>query len=267
MQDQNLYSVALACIAATDIDAKLVLTRDAARRWRDGQLAREDGAAAKEIPQPGLPIELELVPPRQLARRSLHTAEGHAALIHSICHIEFNAVNLAWDAVYRFRDMPEGYYHDWVRIAEEEAHHFELLNRHLNTLGYNYGDFPAHNGLWEMACDTDHDPMVRMALVPRVLEARGLDVTPGIIRRLEDKGDHRAVEILELIHREEIGHVESGSRWFRFLCDERGLEPETVFRRLLQEHMTVTVKKPLHREARRRAGFSEAELDYLDGAV
>ena len=166
------------------------------------------------------PSRPQLVSPKELTRRGLGTKEGHAALIHSLCHIEFNAINLALDAVYRFRGMPESYYGDWWKVAKEEAYHFDLLRKHLSSLGYTYGDFVAHNGLWQAALDTAHDPLVRMALVPRVLEARGLDVTPGIMKRLQEMGDQRAVEILKIIHRDEIGHVAIGSRWFKFLCQQ-----------------------------------------------
>ena len=153
------------------------------------------------------------MPPSQVPQRKLGTTEGRAALIHAISHIEFNAINLALDAAYRFVGLPSEYYADWVRIAGEEALHFSLLSTHLNELGFAYGDFDAHNGLWQMALDTAHDPLVRMALVPRVLEARGLDVTPDITRRLEGVGDHEAVRILGIIARDEVTHVEAGSRW------------------------------------------------------
>lgn len=216
---------------------------------------------------PGLPEKLLLVAPRKLKSRSLSSPEGHAALIHAICHIEFNAINLAWDAVYRFRDMPSDYYTDWVRIAGEEAYHFSMLRQHLNSLGQEYGDFPAHNGLWEMAIETAYDPLVRMALVPRVLEARGLDVTPGIVKKLRDIGDQEAVDILAIVHRDEIGHVEAGSRWFNYLCGQRGLEPGATFRCLLDKHMRGGIKGPLHRDARKLAGFTEQELDYLEGVI
>ena len=200
-------------------------------------------------------------------QRKLNTLQGRAALVHAITHIEFNAINLAWDAVYRFRDMPDEFYHDWVHIAKEEADHFQLLSNHLHSLGYNYGDFNAHNGLWEMAKRTSHDVLVRMALVPRVLEARGLDVTPSMIERLRKAGDERAVEILEIILRDEIGHVEIGTRWFDFLCQRRGLNREVTFFNLLAVYMQGSIRGPLHREARLKAGFNEKELQFLEEAV
>jgi uncharacterized ferritin-like protein (DUF455 family) len=232
--------------------------------WRVGALTREE-IIVTLIEQPGRPDLPEMVQPRNLHRRKISSPEGHAALIHSICHIEFNAINLALDAVYRFHAMPDRYYSDWLQVAEEEALHFKLLSNHLQDMGYFYGDFPAHNGLWEMTMKTAHDPLIRMALVPRVLEARGLDVTPGIINKLESVGDSRAIEILNIIQRDEIGHVEIGTRWFHYLCELRGLDAESTFRTLLEQYMKGPIKGPLDRDARRRAGFSEAELDYLEG--
>jgi uncharacterized ferritin-like protein (DUF455 family) len=179
-------------------------------------------------------------------------------------HIEFNAINLAWDAVYRFRGLPTDYYRDWARVAHEESSHFRLLCERLKGVGYVYGDFDAHNGLWEMACKTAHDPLVRMALVPRVLEARGLDVTPGILKRLQQAGDNEAVKVLEIILRDEIGHVEIGSRWYHYLCEQRELDAEATFAGLINEYMPGQIKKPFHYEARRKAGFSEREMQYLE---
>ena len=202
--------------------------------------------------------------PREVPKRRLGTLTGRAALIHAVAHIEFNAINLAWDAVYRYRTLPEAFFGDWIQVAAEEANHFELLRQHLRDLSYDYGDFDAHDGLWEMAEKTAHDPMVRMALVPRVLEARGLDVTPGMIERLRQQDDQRAVAILELILEEEIGHVAVGSRWFHYLCNQRGLEPQATFRRLLTEHMKGRLKGPFNKEARLAAGFAEEELRVLE---
>jgi uncharacterized ferritin-like protein (DUF455 family) len=182
-----------------------------------------------------------------------------------LAHIELNAINLAWDAVYRFRGLPRDYYDDWVQIAGEEAYHFTLLRDRLQELGYDYGDFEAHDGLWEMARKTAHDPLIRMALVPRVLEARGLDVTPGMMARLRAAGDVRTADILVVILRDEVGHVAAGSRWFRYLCQARGLDPDATYRQLIRQYMTGRIKGPLHRDARLEAGFTEQELAYLEG--
>lgn len=268
---QDLFQTVKHCLAIGDPSTKVAQTRDAFSRWCAGEIPLQVGGQPEAIGEPGRPAKPKLVLPRDLHRRSLHTPEGHAALIHAIAHIEFNAINLALDAVYRFRDMPEAYYDDWFRVADEEAYHFQLVRDHLLTLGYDYGDFDAHNGLWEMAQKTADDPLVRMALVPRVLEARGLDVTPGIMKKLSDRGDQAAVAILEIIFRDEVGHVEIGTRWFRYLCEQRNVEPDATFRGLFEEYMSTggkgatRPKGALHRSARLAAGFSEDELNYLEG--
>ncbi len=262
----NLFTAAQACLMACDPAKKVAETHRVAKAWREGRLQTEPASPPQPIGEPGRPERPRLVSPKELPRRNPGSEEGHAALLHAICHIEFNAINLAWDAVYRFRDMPREFYDDWVRIADEEATHFELLQHCLHGTNHRYGDFVAHNGLWEMAQKTAFDPLVRMALVPRVLEARGLDVTPGIAKKLRTRGDECAVNALEIILRDEIGHVAAGSRWFKYLCEKRGLEPESTFRELLAQYMTGRVKGPLHREARRQGGFSEAELAYLESA-
>ena len=211
----------------------------------------------------GHPSKPELVAPARLRRRRLGSEEGRAALVHAVTHIEFNAINLALDAAYRFRDMPHQYYVDWISVAADEARHFQLLSDRLQSMGFSYGDFPAHNGLWEMAQRTADDCMKRMALVPRVLEARGLDVTPGMIERLNSAGDNETVGILEIILEEEVRHVEIGSHWFRFCCEHRGLEPESTFLSLLKEHFTGTVRGPFNMAARIKAGFTQREMDAI----
>ena len=261
----DLFCAANACLKQSDVDEKLALTRRLAAQWRAGALNLDSASDVEPISEPGRPQRPRLVAPRDLHRRSLHTPEGHGALIHAIAHIEFNAINLAWDAVYRFRGLPRAFYDDWVRVADEEAYHFGLVRDHLRSLGFEYGDFDAHNGLWEMAQKTAADPLVRMALVPRVLEARGLDVTPGIMKKLADRGDEAAVAVLEIILRDEIGHVEIGSRWFQYLCERRGLDAGQTFRQLLDHYMMGRKSGPLHRSARLAAGFSEDELDFLEG--
>lgn len=266
MSKTSLYKNAEQCILANSISAKISLSYASAIAWQESELSLEKRSPILTIEDPGRPEKPELVPPRELERRKVNSAIGHAALIHSICHIEFNAINLAWDAVYRFQDMPTQYYDDWVKVAKEETYHFELLSEHLTSLGYAYGDFSAHNGLWETAVATGHDPMVRMALVPRVLEARGLDVTPGIVKKLKGIGDDRAVEILAIVHRDEIGHVEIGTRWFRYLCDQRELNSEEIFKELINEYMKGVLRGPFDHEVRKRAGFTEEELLFLESA-
>jgi uncharacterized ferritin-like protein (DUF455 family) len=233
------------------------------RDWLEGRLVLGEGEPAP-IGDPGRPARPPLVPPRELVQRKLTSPEGRAALIHAVAHIEFNAINLALDAVYRFRALPSDYYGDWLQVAVEESGHFEMLRERLQQLGYGYGDFPAHDGLWEMAQDTAHDHLVRMALVPRVLEARGLDVTPGMLARLQAVGDQPTVAILEQILREEIGHVAIGSRWFRYACERRGLSPEPTFRTLLSQYMRGRLRGPFNIDARLAAGFSRDEIVALE---
>ncbi|MGE5318759.1 MAG: ferritin-like domain-containing protein [Hyphomicrobiaceae bacterium] len=231
--------------------------------WLAGRIDLAAEVSRVPIDQPGRPGKPELIPPQQVPRRRADTLPGRAALVHALAHIEFNAINLALDAAHRFAGMPPAYYVDWLSVANEEAQHFELLNTHLATLGFAYGDFPAHSGLWDMALKTAHDPLVRMALVPRVLEARGLDATPLIVEKLKAAQDARMVEILAVIERDEIGHVAVGSRWFGWLCAARGVEPDATFRQLLIDHDAPPLKPPFNLAARRQAGFSEPELDWL----
>ena len=213
---------------------------------------------------PGRPAQPRLVAPRDLPQRSPQTPEGHAALIHAVAHIEFNAINLALDAVWRFPAMPDAFYADWLRVAREEALHFSLLQAHLRSLGHAYGDFEAHDGLWMMTAKTAHDVLARMALVPRLLEARGLDATPPMQARLRRAGDEGAVQILDIILRDEVGHVEVGNRWFRYLCAQRGLQPLAQFRALARAHGAPRLKPPFNLEARRRAGFDAEEIAALE---
>jgi uncharacterized ferritin-like protein (DUF455 family) len=218
---------------------------------------------APNAPLPGRPPRPALIPPMQVPRRSPFTPEGLAGLLHSVAHIEFNAINLALDAVWRFPDLPQAYYRDWLQVAREEAHHFTLLSEHLATLGHRYGDFDAHDGLWAMCERTAHDPLARMALVPRTLEARGLDATPPMQAKLRRAGDHRAVEILDVILRDEIGHVAIGNRWYAWLCAQQGLDPVAHYPVLAARHDAPRLRAPFNLVARRAAGFSETELAQL----
>lgn len=258
----DLFNRARAALMECDPDAKCAAVRGLLRDWNDGLSMVDDGQAAVAVLNPGRPARPPLVSPRAVERRKVSTPQGRAALLHSLAHIEFNAVNLALDALYRFRDLPREYYGDWIRVATEEAHHFTLLRDHLCTLGFDYGSFSAHNGLWEMAVKTAHDPLVRMALVPRLLEARGLDASPALIAKLGACGDRRAAEIMEIIRRDEIEHVRIGNRWYAYLCARRGVDALATFRHLLVAH-GARMRTPFDLAARRRAGFSEAELDLI----
>jgi len=262
--DRNLHRAAHVCLMCPNPEEKQALAALLYRDYQGGRLALTP-CALPLVEQPGRPERPELVPPGEVPRRRIGSPEGHAALIHAVAHIEFNAINLACDAACRFQGLPEDYYADWLQVAAEEARHFSLLRTRLQQLGYDYGDFPAHDGLWELAQKTADDPLRRMALVPRVMEARGLDVTPGMIKRFAQIGDEGTVAILNIILREEVGHVEAGSRWFKFLCEQRGLDPETHYFELLNDCFKGGIRCPLHKEARRQAGFSESELERLEG--
>ncbi|HHJ14294.1 MAG TPA: ferritin-like domain-containing protein [Gammaproteobacteria bacterium] len=252
------------CLACGDPARKLGLTRELFAALFGGTLEVDPAIPLQREVDAGRPARPPLVAPRELARRNPATPAGRVALLHAVAHIEFNAINLAWDAVYRFRGLPVAYYHDWARVAAEEAYHFRLLAGRLAGLGASYGELPAHDGLWQAARDTAHDPLVRMALVPRVLEARGLDVSPGMIERLRALGDDETVALLRVILADEVGHVRVGTRWFRYLCARRGLEPDETFGALLREYMPGVVRPPFHVAARRDAGFSRRELDELE---
>jgi len=219
---------------------------------------------AESISIPGRPQVPQLVSPKDLEKRSMRTLEGRVALIHALAHIEFNAINLALDAIWRFANMPPDYYKDWLKVAAEEAYHFSLLNAHLQNLGYEYGSFNAHNSLWEMVERTKDNVLARMALVPRTLEARGLDASPPLRNKLAQAGDLAAAEILDIILRDEIGHVAIGNRWFNWLCGTRKLEPISTFETLCIKYKAPKLKPPFNLDARRRAGFSDAEIALLN---
>jgi len=260
----DLRQAARECFTCTDPQRKCELTAQTFAALQEGRLALPDAdAPAIAIEMPGRPDKPKLVPPREVAQRGLGTVEGRAALVHAVAHIEFNAINLAWDAALRFAGMPDAYYRDWVSVAADEARHFGMLSRRLGELGHAYGDFDAHNGLWEMAVKTSDSCVARMALVPRVLEARGLDVTPGMIARLRGVGDDTTADILEIILREEVAHVAAGSRWFRWCCEREGVQPAETFRALLREHLVGGLRGPFNLDARRAAGFGEDELNLL----
>ena len=260
----DLHAAAKACLDATDPSEKLRLTHATWQAFLAGELCPDPSSPpADPIGPPGRPTRPRLVNARQVPQRGLGSAEGRAALVHAVAHIEFNAINLAWDAVYRYRGKPDAYYRDWASCAHDEARHFAMLSTRLAELGHAYGDFDAHDGLWAMAEKTAHHDTARMALVPRVLEARGLDVTPGMIERLRHLGDTGTVAILEVILREEVAHVAAGTRWYRHCCERDGVEPVETFFALLHQYMGVSLRGPFNLPARREAGFVEDELDRL----
>jgi uncharacterized ferritin-like protein (DUF455 family) len=245
---------------------ELLLIADAdekARRTVALEVTQSTGAddlLAEPAGVPGRPEKPLLMPHTELKRGSLATAAGHAALLHAVAHIEFNAINLALDAVWRFPGLPAAYYREWAQVAREEAYHFGLMRDHLATLGYAYGDFPAHDALWRMTERTSGDVLARMALVPRTLEARGLDASPPMQAKLQGIGDARGVEILGIILRDEIGHVAVGNRWYRWLCERAGLDPVSHYEVLARRYEAPRLQPPFNDDARRLAGFSEEEL-------
>ncbi len=265
----ELRKAARRCLEEVDLDRKVDLTRAVRGDWTAGRLALDDdGEPARAEPvAPGLPAGLVLTTPTRVPRRSLGSKTGLAAFVHAIAHIEWNAINLAWDAVWRFGGMPRQFYEDWSRVAAEEATHFAMLRARLRELDSDYGRLPAHEGLWQTAEATRHDLLARMALVPRVLEARGLDVTPGLIARLRALGDEATASILDVVLEEEVGHVRLGSHWFHRLCERRGLAPAEAFEAAIREHFRGRTRPLADAAVRRRrteAGFREDEMAALD---
>lgn len=265
--ETGLFERAGYCLNLRDPSGKVTATREVAAAFRAGACRMDVETTISSIGIPGRPERPTLVAPKHLPHRGLGTVEGRAALVHAVAHIEFNAINLAWDAVYRFRQMPVDYYRDWIAVADDEARHFSLLQERLAQLGHRYGDFDAHDGLWEMAVKTANSCLERMALVPRVLEARGLDVTPGMIERFRHAGDEATAQILEVILREEVAHVAAGSRWFAWCCAQQGVDADETFDALVARHARGAVRGPFNTSARIAAGFSEAELRRLGAAA
>jgi uncharacterized ferritin-like protein (DUF455 family) len=264
---------ALDTLLTPDPSAKAVQARALYEQWLSHAqpLGEADRVAvlclspSQQAAMPGRPARPQLVPAKQVPSRSPFTDEGRAALLHAICHIEFNAINLALDAVWRFPGMPPDFYSDWLRVASEEALHFSLLRQHLQTMGWDYGDFDAHDGLWTMCARTADDIVARMALVPRTLEARGLDATPLIQYKLTKAGDRAAVAILDIILRDEVGHVAIGNRWFHHLCRERDLDATTLYPQLVRQYEAPRLRPPFNEAARKAAGFTDDEMAFLLG--
>ena len=259
---EGFFTAVRAALDATDVDHKRQLVGLLPLTVNDEQIKDEHRVMAGQLTA-GSPERPELVHPAQVKKRRLNSLNGRVALIHAVAHIEFNAINLALDAVWRFRGLPAEYYCDWLGVAHDELRHFGWLQDRLLGLGVNYGDLPAHSGLWDAAVKTADDPVHRMALVPRVLEARGLDVTPSMIKRLRAIGDDETVFILENILREEVAHVEAGSRWYAYLCEQHGLDAEKLFPKLLERYSHSLPRGPFNYAARSAAGFTETEIKWL----
>ena len=258
----ELRALAHAALCERAVDAKLAAVDALASALAAG-IQADSAAAFAEFDAPGRPERPLLVAPKDVPKRGLGSEEGRAALLHAIAHIEFNAINLACDAVQRFAGRPDAFYRDWAGVAVDEARHFRLLRTRMAELGCAYGDHPAHDGLWQMAEKTRGSCLQRMALVPRLLEARGLDVTPGMIARLRQAGDEASVAVLEVILREEVAHVAIGTRWFNACCAEAGVDPEQTFLALLESVGGAGLGGPFNLPARAEAGFSDSEMQAI----
>lgn len=261
----KLFEIAEACLHHPSIDEKLALTHHAKYLLENKLLNFDVDQKVQPISQVKFPGKPVLQAPRHMPKRKLTSPEGVIAFFHAIAHVEFMAIYLAWDLLYRFRGLPVQFYQDWLSVADEEAQHFELIRQHLRGLNVEYGDLPAHGGLWEHASATAGDLLARLALVPRCMEARGLDVTPAIIAKFTAQGDEAGVAILNRILTDEVKHVERGSYWFKFICNQEGLEPETQYQALISQYYNGGKPKgPFNREMRKIAGFSDLELDWLE---
>ncbi|MGM3275985.1 ferritin-like domain-containing protein [Ralstonia sp. 24A2] len=270
LPSDSLRHAALAALCLTHPASKVDATLRLGERAQNADApawGADEAIAAPATGIPGRPDTPSLVPPSEVPRRrAIDTQHGRAVLLHALAHIEFNAINLALDAVWRFGGMPVAFYQDWMRVAAEEATHFSLLSAHLATLDCRYGDHPAHDGLWQMTEKTAADPLARMALVPRTLEARGLDASPPIRAKLAQAGDMAAAGILDIILRDEIGHVAVGNRWYRWLCERAGLDPLSTYRKLAEQYGAPRLRGPFNLEARRQAGFDDDEIAALEAS-
>lgn len=267
MSDVSSYQLILDCLMQPSLALKASMVNDLYAQLSSNQKNDFSPIAVKRIEIPGRPDKPVLVQPTKVNKRSFATKEGRLSLMHSLAHIEFNAINLALDAAYRFQQMPEAFCIDWLRVAKEEVYHFSLVQQYLAENGSHYGAFTAHHGLWDMVVKTDHDVLHRMALVPRVMEARGLDVAPKMIERFEQIKDQQAADILKIIYRDEIGHVTIGNHWYSYCCEQKGLEPQATFKDLVNTYFDGKLKGPLNWPARIEAGFCEEELQQLESVT
>lgn len=255
----NLVAGARAIVATPDTSEKVRLAYAVSKAWFKRDLALGTPSRDGPMPdRPGRPEKPVLLAPRDMPKRSLSGKAGRLALIHSLAHIELNAVDLTWDLIGRFADirLPRSYYDDWVRVGLEEAKHFAMLEDRLALLDTTYGDLPAHDGLWQAAQDTGHDLAARLAIIPLVLEARGLDITPPMIEKARSLGDEETAKCLDVIYRDEKHHVAFGAKWFRFLCDRQGIRPEPAFHTYVRTHFRGSLKPPFNDRARSEAGLT-----------
>ena len=255
----TLAAAARDIVMAADLEVKARLAKQTAKSWLQGQLSLGRRSVVAAMPtRPGRPSRPHLLPPRDMPRRSRTGLRGRIALLHALTHIELNAVDMTWDLIGRFHAaaMPRSFFDDWVQVGLEEAKHFGLLSSRLGELGAAYGDLPAHDGLWQAVQDTGDNLLARVAIVPLVLEARGLDVTPSMIAKLAEAGDEASARILEIIYRDEKRHVAFGAKWFRFLCARQNLVPEPTFHDLVRTHFRGGIKPPFNDHARAQAGLT-----------
>ena len=262
---ENLFVCAEANLYHGTIEEKLAVTHHAWQLCLNGELNFNNDTPVLNMSGVSFPDKPDWLPIKKMPKRKITTPNGKAAFFHAIAHVEFIAIYLAWDIIYRFRGLADEFYQDWLKIADEEAQHFQLINAHLKTMGISYGDLPAHGGLWTQAQDTAHDLLARLALIPRCMEARGLDVTPALIEKFASLNDEASINLLTRILTDEVGHVERGSYWFKYFCQQQNRDPEVTYRQLIQQYYVGGKPKgPFNREMRIIAGFSTAELDWLE---
>ncbi|WP_300553884.1 ferritin-like domain-containing protein [Maricaulis sp.] len=262
----DIQSAALKVLATAGPRDKAAAARAAAAAWREDALTLPvHWRAGGDMPPPARPSAPALVPPGEVPRRRLNSQQGRVALLHAIAHIEFNAIDLAFDLIARFggdtricESERQAFISDWIGVGDDEARHFVMVENRLNQLEATYGDLPAHSGLWDAAQSTSHDLAARLAVAPLVLEARGLDVTPGMIERLRSAGDQASAAVLTVIYNEEIGHVGAGARWFGTICSAMSADPQTTYQQLVRKHFKGGLKMPFNFKARQDAGLPEA---------
>lgn len=255
----TLAEVARQIVCTPSTRDKVALAIAASEAWREGRLSLGRPSVAAPMPdRPGRPVRPVLLPPRQMPRRTTHGERGRIAMLHSLAHIELNAIDMTWDLIGRFHaeTLPRAFFDDWVQVGREEAEHFTLVTERMGEMGAGYGDLPAHDGLWQAAAATGHTVLARVAIVPLVLEARGLDVSPSLIASLEASGDVRSAAVVGVIYRDEKRHVAFGAKWFRWLCERAGIAPEPTFHQLVRTHFRGPLKPPFNDKARSEAGLT-----------
>lgn len=260
----NVIERAIACFLCKDPDEKMALTQETVRLWNEGALLVDHPRELSLFDFPGKAERPLVVLPKDVKKRKLNTTQGQACMLHALAHIEWTAVNLAWDTIIRFHPMPGEFLEDWIRTAEDEARHFIGLRDLIRDRGFDYGDFPVHDQLWQMALKTKESVVDRMGIVHRVLEARALDVVPGIAKKFEELGQSGVVSVLHAIANDEVRHVSASTRWFNYGCQVEQKEPEETFFQLLRKYMQSPLRGPFNHEARLQAGFSINELNRLE---